>query len=155
MLRQSILPDLARLWHDQDHAFRRLTFRSGFIAGSVSALIFTAVVFVGRPLIGAIMGDGYGDAAPLLVLLVLAGTIDLYGFALRPAGYAMGRPGVIAAINSVAMLIYGSLFFGLTPRFGLLAPGLASAAAALLSLLSLAVAVFRMSRTLPDQARQN
>jgi O-antigen/teichoic acid export membrane protein len=146
MLRQSILPDLARLWHDQDHAFRRLTFRSGLIAGSASAVIFIVVVFVGRPLIQTIMGIDYVDAAPLLTLLVLAGTIDLYGFALRPAGYAMGRPGVIVSINAVAMLIYGILFFALTPQFGLLAPGLASATAALISLVCLSVAVLQLSR---------
>ena len=79
------------------------------------------------------------------MLLVLAGTIDLYGFALRPAGYAMGRPGVIVTINTVAMLIYGGLSFGLISRFGLLAPGLASVAAALISLVSLTVAVLRLS----------
>ncbi len=146
MLRQSILPDLARLWHDQDHAFRRLTFRSGFIAGSVSALIFAVIVFAGRPLIGLVMGSAYVDAAPLLTLLVLAGTIDLYGFALRPAGYAMGRPGVIVAINTAAMFIYCVLFYALTSRFGLLAPGLASATAAMISLVSLTVAVLRLSR---------
>lgn len=146
MLRQSILPDLARLWHDQDDSFRRLTFRSGLIAGSVSAVIFGLVAVVGRPLIELVMGVAYVDAAPLLVLLVLAGTIDLYGFALRPAGYAMGRPGVIVTINTVAMLIYGGLFFGLIPRFDLLAPGVASVAAALISLVSLTVAVLRLSR---------
>jgi O-antigen/teichoic acid export membrane protein len=146
MLRQSILPDLARLWHDQDHTFTRLTFRSGLIAGSASAVIFAVIVFAGRPLIETVMGIAYVGAAPLLTLLVLAGTIDLYGFALRPAGYAMGRPGVIVSINAVVMLIYGILFFVLTPRFGLLAPGLASAAAALISLVTLSVAVLRLSR---------
>ncbi len=149
MLRQSILPDLARLWQSQDPGFLRLTFRSGLIAGSVSAVIFGVVVVVGRPLIEAIMGAAYVDAAPLLVLLVLAGTIELYGFALRPAGYGMGRPGVIVTINTLAMLIYGGLFFGLTSRFGLLAPGLASVAAALISLISLSIAVLQMSRTRP------
>lgn len=153
MLRQSILPDLARLWHDQDHAFRRLTFRSGLIAGSLSAVIFAVIVAVGGALIEVIMGAAYVDAAPLLMLLVLAGTIDLYGFALRPAGYAMGRPGVIVAINTVAMLIYGGLFFGLNSRFGLLAPGLASVTAALISLFSLTVAVFRMSRSRSLEAK--
>ncbi len=146
MLRQSILPDLARLWHDHDPSFRRLTFQSGLIAGSVSAAILGVVTVVGRPLIEWVMGEPYIDAAPLLVLLVLAGTIDLFGFALRPAGYAMGRPGVIVAINTVAMLIYCGLFFGLTSRVGLLAPGLASIAAALFSLVCLTVAVVRLSR---------
>jgi O-antigen/teichoic acid export membrane protein len=153
MLRQSILPDLARLWHDHDQSFRRLTLRSGLIAGTASAAIFGLVVVVGRPLIELVMGPAYIDAAPLLVLLVLAGTIDLYGFALRPAGYAMGRPGVIVAINTVAMLIYGGLFFGLTSPFGLLAPGLASVAAALISLVSLTVAVLRLSRNTSMEAR--
>lgn len=146
MLRQSILPDLARLWHDQDDSFRRLTFRSGLIAGSASAAIFGVVVVMGRPLIELIMGTAYVDAAPLLVLLVLAGTIDLYGFALRPAGYAMGRPGVIVTINTVAMLIYGGLLFALISRFGLLAAGLAAVATALISLVSLTIAVLRLSR---------
>ncbi len=145
MLRNLILPDLARLWHQRDKAFRRLTFRSGAIAGSVSALILMVVIFAGRPLISLVMGPSYGDAAPLLSLLVLASTIDLYGFALRPAGYAMGRPGTIVSINTVAMVIYGVLFFGLSARFGLLAPGLAAAVAAFISLIALGVAIVRLS----------
>ena len=66
----------------------------------------------------------------------------------RPAT-GWGRPGVIVTINTLAMLIYGGLFFGLTSRFGLLAPGLASVAAALISLISLSIAVLQMSRTRP------
>ena len=146
MLRQSILPDLARLWQNRDRAFRRLTLRSGLLAGSAASVIFVIVIFAGGPLIGAVMGDAYVEAATLLTLLVLAGTLDLYGFALRPAGYAMGRPGVIVKINSVATVLYLILLFGFSSSAGLLAPGLAAMAAALLSLVSLSIAIVRMSR---------
>ena len=145
VLRDSILPDLARLWHEKNPAFRRLTYRSGFIAGSVSAVILTIVIFAGKGLISLVMGHAYVAAAPLLTLLMMAGTIDLYGFALRPAGYAMGRPGVVVGINTFATMLYGALFFGLSSYFGLLAPGFAAVTSASISLILLALAVFRLS----------
>jgi len=154
MLRQSILPDLARLWQSRDRAFLRLTLRSGFLAGSASALIFMIVIIAGDSLIGLVMGRAYVEASSLLTLLVLAGTLDLYGFALGPAGYAMGKPGVIVKINSVATVVYIVLFVGLSSHFGLLAPGLAATATALVSMVSLTIAIVRLSR-MPAQPVQS
>jgi len=130
-LRQSLFPELSRLWVDKNPLFKRMLVHTGLLVGSASLGLLILIVLFGDMLVRAGLGSDYLAAVPVMGLLVWAGTIDLYGIALRPAADAMGYAHWVTRANLAAILVFMGAMAVLGQAFGLFGVGLAAPLAAL------------------------
>jgi len=134
LLQQVLFPDLVRLWIRGATAFAAVLQRALVISVLYGLVFVTAALFGGSSILTFALGENYAQAAPLLTLFMLAATFELLSSVLRSAGYAMGHAGKILRLHLISSMLYLLLFVLLTPRAGLIGPGIAAAVAALVPL---------------------
>jgi O-antigen/teichoic acid export membrane protein len=149
LLRHAVFPDLTRLWHQRDYAFRELCFRLALWMGAPALLLVIVVATGGAPLVRVLLGAEYVEAVPLLTLLVLGAAMELMTATLRPAGYATNQATIMLWIQTLSMILYVILFTWLTPRFGLIGPGLATCLSMLVAVAGMVWVLLRTLRALP------
>ncbi len=143
LLKQAVYPDLARLAGlGEGRAMGRVVLRSGLVSGAAGLAILAVAVLFGQPILEATVGPEYLGAYLVLVLLVLAATIEVFGFALNPTMYAVGRPGISLKVNVAVMALYFPALLWLLPALGVIGGGLAmvGASAAIFATLALIAA---------------
>ncbi|MCH8961120.1 MAG: polysaccharide biosynthesis C-terminal domain-containing protein [Bacteroidetes bacterium] len=111
---------------------RRLTNAAALGLGDGLALVAAMLLagatrwwLIGEPMIRLIVGTAYVAAADLLVLLAGAYAVLLFGFALEPVFFALGRPGVMLRLNAIAVALKIVLTFLLVAEYGLIGAGMA------------------------------
>lgn len=146
LLREALLPDLARLWPDHRQRFVRLTLRACLASGVPGIALWLAVHLYGGALLSGLAGAAYTAAAPLMSLLIGAATLELIGSPLRPAAFAMGYPELAFRISLAALAVNVGLLLAVTPALGLIGPGIAALAAAALGLIGLSAVFLTLLR---------
>ncbi|MEQ8663490.1 MAG: hypothetical protein RLW62_21945 [Gammaproteobacteria bacterium] len=126
LARQAIYPDLARLRHRGDAAFTRLILGAAVLLGVPALALTLASLWLGAPLLEFALGQDYVPAAGLLTWLVGGATLELAGAALRPASYTLGRARESLAVQVLGAVAFMLVFWLLTPRVGLVGPGIAT-----------------------------
>jgi len=148
ILRRTIYPEFAKLTAKGDpRLVRKLVLRAGLISGSIAVVVVVVLAVMAEPLIRLIVGEAYVAAADLLVLLAGASAVLLYGIALEPVFFALGRPGIMLRISIIAAALNIVLIFLLVAQFGLIGAGMAA-------LGSTAVAVGLMAIIALDKLKQ-
>lgn len=142
-IRQAVFPDLTRLWRDNRASFRRVCALIGLAGGGLGAVVAVVVALTGEPLVRLLLGEAYAAVAPLLILLMAAGALELAAAAFRPAGYAMGRAEEVLRVQVVVTLLHTLLFVFFIVLGGLSGAGWAAICAMLLSLGGLVLVVMR------------
>ena len=143
LLREAMLPELARLWPQARSRFLWLTTRTAVSAAAAGALLWGVVHLYAEPAVTALVGPSYAAAAPLMSWLVAAAALDLIGSPLRPAIFAIGRPGPVFRVNATAIVLHAALVPLLARYFGLYGAGIAAVCAAALSLMGLGLILRR------------
>ena len=89
--------------------------RAGAVAGGVAVVAVVVLAAIGAPLISLTVGDAYLGAYGVLVVLAAATAISIFGVALDPVFFALGRPDVmlrvgviIAALNLVLVVLFAA-----------------------------------------------
>lgn len=145
LLKQTIYPELAKLAaQDGLRRLGRLVLRSGLIAGAGATVVLLAFLLFGREVLRLTVGDAYLDAYGVLLLLVLAEAIAVFGFALFPAMYAIGRPGIPLQVGAVTTFVYFALLLFLLTKMDLIGAGLAGLAGSLLTFLAMTAITLRL-----------
>jgi len=146
LLRQVLFPDMVRMWVRRSSDFAYLLGRALLVSGLFGLLLTLVSMFGGRVLFSKALGEAYGQAAPLLTLILLAATIDLVATVLRAAGYAIGHAGKILRLYVIGAVIYLLAFAGLTPLLGLIGPGVAAIIGAVVPSVGIGLLVSRSIR---------
>ena len=150
-LRRTIYPEFARLVAKGDAArLRKLMLRAGLISGSVAVIVVLVIAGVGEPLIRLIVGEAYGAAADLLTLLAAGSAVMLYGFALEPVFFALGRPGIMLRLSVITAALNLVLIFLLVAEFGLIGAGMAALASTVVAVgLATTIALHKLKQGNP------
>lgn len=143
LVRQAIYPDLARLHHRRDAAFKQIIVSMAAMMGLPALALAIASLWLGAPLLNLTVGAGFVPAAGLLSWLTAAATLEMAASPLRPAGYALGSAKTMLAVQVLASLVFIAAFQALTPHFGLNGPGIATLAMSLVSFIGLSISVHR------------
>ena len=132
LLNNSVYPEFARLASQgQWRAFPRLILRGGSMAAGAGALLVVIAVLIGTWFLGTFFGPDFVAAQGCMLLLGVAATLTIAGFAFDPALYAMGRPAIPLQVNTAAVLLYLPVLAVLTPTYGALGAGVAGLIASL------------------------
>ncbi|WP_308638128.1 lipopolysaccharide biosynthesis protein [Paenibacillus silvisoli] len=91
-------------------------FRLSFLLMSIAVL---PGMLIGRYLLGLFYGDSFLEAANAFYLLSLECIVGGGSWILASSFNAMGRPGLVAVRQAVALAVTVGLFFILTPLYGL------------------------------------
>ncbi len=113
-------PEFARLLNDgEGPRMRRLAMGSSLVLLAIGLVIAGLLALSGADLLASLLGEAYGGAAGLIVLLLLAGTLSAAAVPYHPILYAFNRPAMALAARLCGL----ALFLGLVPvlagRFGL------------------------------------
>ena len=128
-LRRTIYPEFAKLAaKGEPRHLRKLMLRAGLISGSVAVIVVLVIAAIGEPLIRLIVGEAYAAAAELLILLAAGSAVLLYGFALEPVFFALGRPGIMLRLGVITAALNLVLIFLLVAQYGLIGAGVAALA---------------------------
>lgn len=126
LLTQSVYPTLARLAADRHiKLLRTAAFKGGAIAGTAAIAPVLLIVFFGAEIIEIIVGSDFRAAATITTLITIAGTIELYGFAVEPALLSLGRAGAILLSKIATIVVHLGLLAWLMPMLGLNGAGIA------------------------------
>jgi O-antigen/teichoic acid export membrane protein len=148
LIRQVVFLDLTRSWNQGSADFKLVAYRTAALGGAVGAIFVLAGYFFGDVLIQTIVGAEFVAAAPVLTLLLLAGTFELATSSLRSATYAIGHASKVLRLSVVSALIYLTLFTVLSLQLGLIGIGIAACAAAVFPPLVMAMLLRRSTRTI-------
>lgn len=139
LIRQVIFPDLTRSWSQGSSDFKVIVSRTAMLAGCLGLVFVLGGYFFGEYLLGALVGEEFIAAAPVLTLLLLASTFDLTAASLRSAAYAIGHAGKVLRLYAISALVYVVLFIICTLQMGLIGSGIAASVAAALPALAMAL----------------
>lgn len=143
LVQQVLFPDLMRLWGRDASNFRSILMGALLASGLTGLIFIVASLIGGRLLLTTALGPDYGQAAPLLTLLLLSATLELAAFVLRAAGYAIGHAWKILRLHLISAVLYLIAFSTLTPYLGLIGPGIAACFSALITLVGISLLVAR------------
>ena len=139
-LNHAIYPEFARLASREAWApMPRLIVRSGVVAGLASLALLALAVIGGQWFLAVSFGAEFVEAQGALIALLVAATVNVAGFPMDPALYAMGRPGIPLQVNTVALLLSIPILVVLARVAGPLGAGLAGLVSALMIFAAMAV----------------
>ena len=148
---KALFPELARLVADDNHkTLRKVFVRVSCVAAILATIVVLAATVWGRPLLGLIAGTSFEFAHRFLVLLCIASSISVAGFAFEPVLNAHFRAGTVLRNYAIAALTYLLLVVLLLPRFGAAAAAFAAIAASFSSCGLMGLAAARLLRR-PDK----
>ena len=151
LLKRTIYPELAKLTARGGAAtVRRIMLRAGMLAGSVAVVAVALLALVGEPLLRLTVGEAFTGAYGVLVVIAAANAVAIYGVALDPVFFAIGRPGILLRISAVMAAFNLVLLVILTAEYGLIGAGLAALASTVIGLGTLTtVALGRLDKLAP------
>jgi O-antigen/teichoic acid export membrane protein len=109
------------------------------IAVALGLLVLLVLSVFGTQILEFFGGTGFDAAYNVLVLIALAGTIQLFGFPMSSALVASGRPGSVLKIKLVTSVVLFPVLLGLLKLYGLNGAGFYVTAFALVTVVSLAI----------------
>lgn len=145
LIRQAAFTEITRLGEQSKSALSGVFWRYGLRLLLPALVLVTLASVYREQLLELVGGDAYTGAGALLVLLLVAAAIELVGAILRPIAYAHGQAAVALRVQIAAMVIYIGTFVAASSTYGLNSVGLAAIAAALVTLVTLGVLVWRWS----------
>lgn len=149
LIREVVLPDLTRSWHQGSDDFKLIAYRTALLGGCFGLLFVAVGHFFAGDLLAALIGSEFVAAAPVLTLMLLAATFDLTASPLRSAAYAIGDAGKVLRLYLLSTAIYLALFIGLTSWLGLIGAGVAASVAAALPPVGIALLIHKNKRRGP------
>jgi O-antigen/teichoic acid export membrane protein len=106
-------------------AVREMTGRAMRMSTLLTASTAVCIVVLGAPLLSLLYGHEYGSAAPVLRILVVEVVVAGATLVLGQAFMALGRPGVVTALQVTGLLLVVPLMLILVPRYGIVGAAVA------------------------------
>ncbi|MGA9937061.1 MAG: oligosaccharide flippase family protein [Candidatus Acidiferrales bacterium] len=104
---------------------RAMTGRAMRMSTLLTASTGLGIALVGAPLLGLLYGHEYRSAASVLRILVMEVVLAGATLVLGQAFMALGRPGVVTALQVTGLLLVVPLMLVLVPRYGIVGAGIA------------------------------
>jgi len=121
---QVLFPELTRFVAEKKIAeLMKLTGRAAFGIGLIG-FIFSAIILVfGEPLITAGFKQGYEEAVPIAVMLLVSASLIGVSMPFHSLFYALKLPGQAIWVRIICIISYALIFFILIEKWGIFAAG--------------------------------
>jgi O-antigen/teichoic acid export membrane protein len=141
LLARAIFPELVRSRAASTSGgnadFDRLLRRTVRMSAIGAAIVFVALLLIGRPLLGLIAGPNFLYVYPVLLVLGTAAAVDFAAVGFEPAVIALGRPGLALKLRFVSTAVLLGLMVVLPHWLGTVGAGAAILSGSLVSFLLL------------------
>lgn len=119
-LSRAIFPELmrSRAGEGDAQAFKLLFARTQRVAMIGGVIVVVFVLVGGRALLSLIAGEEFLPVYPMLLVLGIAGALDLASVGFEPALVAQGRAGIALRLRVIGTVTLVGVMVALTPRFG-------------------------------------
>lgn len=147
VLGRTVYPELSALAARGAHdAALKLAQRTGLIAVAFGVVVCVVFLLAGKPLLTLVGGPGFEGAYVVLLLIVVARTVHLFGFPFGSALVAFGRPQSMLWINFLATVLLLPLLVLAVRQIGLAGAGLHALAYALTTVGGVLLVLHRSAR---------
>ena len=144
MTKIAVTRQFSRLWNVIRH--------SALVSGAIAGFILLLVFLLGESLLGLFFGAEYASAYDILVLLMIGAAITMTSFALEPALFSIGRPGISMYTRVFTTILNITVLILLLPEIGLAGAGIAAIAGSLATALLLLFFSRRLIKKSADDA---
>lgn len=153
---QAVLyPDVARLWAERAiDEFRKTVLQMELLLAGFGLLVFIGITLTIHPILYWTLGEEFMDAAPLVMVQMIAVAMMLSGSVARAALLAMGRQLTVLKIVVVATVAFHTTAVAVIPFMGAMGANIAHAVMAAIWLVGLLTAyssALRASALMPAE----
>ncbi len=110
-------------------------------------ILFIPLLFLSDTIIPFVFGEKYADAVPVFNWLLFAYIFMTVNCLIRVAIYAINRPGVIAVMDTIKLIIFVMGAYLFIPSVGVTAPAVVMLIVNFLSMIAMLVYIFRKLRS--------
>lgn len=123
----ALYPELARMVLNTDHAaLRKLVLQLALTAGGIATVFLLIISVIGGPMLALIVGPEFVAAQPVMLWLLAAAVISLWGVPLEPLLMSTGSATQAFWMRLAITLAYLPLLYWMTATLGLIASGIAA-----------------------------
>jgi O-antigen/teichoic acid export membrane protein len=153
LMTPALYPELARLRADDRHDHMwRLAKQVGLLAGGVGAVLLTATILAGKPLLVIIMGQAFAAAAAVMIWQVAGAVVGVFALPLEPMLISLGAPGAAVRVRLVVSVLFLAALPLLATRYGLIGAGVGLFVADVALALGMLLFILRESGNRPQSA---
>jgi O-antigen/teichoic acid export membrane protein len=146
LIRQAVFPDLARMWMTDPRRFMWFSLQLSGLLGLFGVVFMFATTWFGAPLLFLMGGEQFASGTWLMALLVGAAVLELPSGVLRPAIYTLGGERLVLGLSVAVLFTYAVSFLLLVNSQQSLTPGYAALIAAVVSLSTYLLVLWRILR---------
>ena len=121
IIQTTVYPEMARLW--RDHAMTRLyrlTLQVALAAGCIGTCLLIATLLAGKPLLQLYIGNsGAVQTLPVILWLLAAEVVAVWGLPLEPLLFTTNRSGAATSVRLLDCLVFFPGLVLVVRRYGL------------------------------------
>ncbi|WBU62705.1 lipopolysaccharide biosynthesis protein [Paracoccus aerodenitrificans] len=118
-VRQTIYPELARLWEEgRIAAFRRLVIIVSLGILGLQLVIAIPVMLNIEPIIITVFGQEFAEAGPVMNILLISSIVLASGVVLNPALLSMGKDRLLVLVTLGSTILFAASFLPMVHYFG-------------------------------------
>jgi O-antigen/teichoic acid export membrane protein len=107
LIQTTLYPELARMWRDRaTKRLYRLAAQMALIAGGLGTVLLLLALVAGRPLLNLIMGPPSLSALPVMLWLLAAEVVTVWGLPLEPLLFTTHKAGAAIAARSLEVAFF-------------------------------------------------
>lgn len=144
----ALYPELARLVASNDRAtLQKLFLRTSRVSAFLAIVVIVACAIAGKLFLRIIAGPQFEFAQPLLLLLAISASINLFGLVLEPFHNAHGHAGRVLRARAIGTIVYFAALAALLPSFNAVGAAIAAIIMSAVVFIQLAVSARSILRT--------
>jgi len=107
LLQTALYPEMARLWRDRDmKRLYQLATQIALLAGLIGSALLVLAYFLGETLLRVMIGPKGSHALPVMLWLLFAEVITIWGMPLEPMLITMRRAGAAITARGLNVVLY-------------------------------------------------
>ncbi len=153
LMTPALYPELARLRAGDRHEHMwRLAKQVGLLGGAVGAVLLTATILAGKPLLVLVMGPAFEAAAPVMIWQVAGALVGVFALPLEPMLISLGAPGAAVRVRLVVSVLFLGCLPLLATSYDLIGAGVGLFVADVALALGMLLFILRESGNRPQSA---
>lgn len=155
LVQTTLYPEMARMWREKaTKKLYRMAAQVALAGGLVGTLLLLAAFFASNPLITLITGNAHTHAVPVMLWLLAAEIVSVWGLPLEPILFTTHKSGAATFARVLETVFFLPLLFVMIRWYGLNGVGPATLCAVTV-LIAIQLVMVLTSRTQPVSGRES
>ncbi|WP_367160291.1 lipopolysaccharide biosynthesis protein [Kozakia baliensis] len=153
LVQSTLYPEMARMWREQStKRLYRMCIQIALVGGALGSLLLVVAFFAGRPLLDFMTGDAHSRALPVMLWLLAAEIVTVWGLPLEPLLFTTRKSGAAILARTMETIFFLPFLVLMIRWYGLGGVGPATLCATLILIgIQLVIVIASRHETAADQ----